>query len=422
MDLDLLSGFLAEPEPASSRTLLSDLPHNELTAGYSGTRDLVPKSLDPAQVSDIFPKSMSSAPLNPVVAKIEAIFEAMTDCILKEKGQLTIQLKSRHRKKTAVAGDGESPKTSKADSTMIRFPTKSPREAWKFAALLRILELSYEALVTATVTTKRDIYYRDPELFMKQAVVDRYVDDLACTFGVDRDALNVVAAAKGLVAGSFSIVRKYKSVIDFSTEDEGILVPNTREIEQIELQDVKWILVIEKEATFRTLATSHYWRDSQAGKGIIITAKGYPDIQTRQFLHHLYAIHPELPIHALVDFDPDGLGIASTYKHGSINLSHQSSLTVPSLNYLGVRSSDFVLPDRIEDERGILRLLARDRRIAGKMLEREDLDEEWRRELRVMLVLNVKAEIQILGGGESLGRWLDEKLCADLMEDIVMEE
>lgn len=65
---------------------------------------------------------------------------------------------------------------------------------------------------------------------------------------------------------------------------------------------------------------------------------------------------------------------------------------------------------------------ARDRRIAGKMLEREDLDEEWRRELRVMLVLNVKAEIQILGSGESLGRWLDEKLCADLMEDVVMEE
>lgn len=180
--------------------------------------------------------------------------------------------------------------------------------------------------------------------------------------------------------------------------------------------------MVEKEATFRTLATSHHWRDSQAGKGIIVTAKGYPDIQTRKFLHHLYVTHPELPIHALVDFDPDGLGIASTYKHGSINLSHQTSLTVPSLTYLGIRSSDFVLPERIEDERGVLRLSARDRRIAGKMLEREDLDEEWGRELRVMLMLNVKAEIQILGGWKSLGQWLDGKLCVDLMEDIVMQE
>jgi hypothetical protein len=39
----------------------------------------------------------------------------------------------------------------------------------------------------------RDIYYRDPELFMKQAVVDRYVGDLAYTLGVERDALNVAS-------------------------------------------------------------------------------------------------------------------------------------------------------------------------------------------------------------------------------------
>jgi hypothetical protein len=112
------------------------------------------------------------------------------------------------------------------------------------AALLRILELSHEALLTGVVTTKRfesifhfqifshfhlvskfpfshfhlspergysskvhyrilyqqvadaanrDIYYRDPELFTKQAVVDRYVDDLAYTLGVERDALNVAS-------------------------------------------------------------------------------------------------------------------------------------------------------------------------------------------------------------------------------------
>ena len=36
------------------------------------------------------------------------------------------------------------------------------------------------------------MYYRDPKLFMRQAVVDRYVDDIAYTFGVGRDALNVV--------------------------------------------------------------------------------------------------------------------------------------------------------------------------------------------------------------------------------------
>lgn len=50
------------------------------------------------------------------------------------------------------------------------------------------------------------------------------------------------------------------------------------------------------------------------------------------------------------------------------------------------------------------------------MLEKEMLGEygkesEWRRELQVMLMLNVKAEIQILSSGEGgLERWLDAKL------------
>lgn len=43
------------------------------------------------------------------------------------------------------------------------------------------------------------------------------------------------------------------------------------------------------------------------------------------------------------------------------------------------------------------------------MLEK-DVEEEWRRELQIMLMVNVKAEIQVLGNGEKLGEWLDGKL------------
>jgi meiotic recombination protein SPO11 len=171
------------------------------------------------------------------------------------------------------------------------------------------------------------------------------------------------------------------------------------------------------------LATNQYWKDSLAGKGILITvplpshsshpkltgiqAKGYPDIQTRQFLRHLSTHYPELPILCLVDFDPDGIGIMSTYKHGSMSLAHESAtLAVPSVQWLGVRSCDFL---QEEDVQGLSKLTARDRRIAVKMLER-DVEMEWRRELQVMLMLNVKAEIQVLGNGERLGEWLDMKL------------
>lgn len=50
-----------------------------------------------------------------------------------------------------------------------------------------------------------------------------------------------------------------------------------------------------------------------------------------------------------------------------------------------------------------------------KMMEKQvsadvRVDDEWKRELQVMLMLNIKVEIQILGNGEKLVRWLDEKL------------
>ncbi|KAE9364749.1 DNA topoisomerase IV, alpha subunit [Stipitochalara longipes BDJ] len=409
MDFDLLPEFASNYETGASQILLSNLQDR---------RRLTPEQIaeDPALERDFDRLDDENPNLNNrgvVITKIEDIFESIADCILNEGKELVILLKSRPKNKI-VANQDDSSSINKclgSESRKITFPSKSPREAWKFTALLRILELSHEALVTGTVTTKRDMYYRDPALFMRQAVVDRYVDDIAYTFGVGRDALNVVAAAKGLVAGSFSVERKDGSKIDYSIEPEGILIPSIKDIANVQVSNIQWILVIEKEATFRTLATNHYWKGSLAGKGILITAKGYPDIQTRQFLHLFSRQYPAIPIFALVDFDPDGIGIMSTYKHGSITLAHETNLTVPSMRWLGVRSCDFLETEK--DIQDLLNLTARDRRIAEKMLGKcvsEERDEEWKRELQVMLVLNVKAEIQILGNGEMLGKWLDKKL------------
>ncbi|KAA8573445.1 hypothetical protein EYC84_005030 [Monilinia fructicola] len=310
------------------------------------------------------------------------------------------------------AKDSKEPSSSR--TITVQFPNSSPREAWKFSALLRILELSHEALVTGNIITKRDMYYRDPELFTKQVIVDRFVDDIAYTLGLKRDDLNVMAAAKGLVAGFFVITRK-TSVIDYSSAAESKLVPWVKEIEHIDLSQVKWILVIEKEvATFRTLAEKRYWDSSIAGKGILLTAKGYPDIQSRQFLHYLEKHFPLIAIYALVDFDPDGIGIMSTYKHGSAALAHENEdLSVPSICWLGLRSTDMMQGG--EKNEGLLKLTKRDRRLALMILQRNVCqdngdEEEWRRELQIMLMLNKKAEIQIIGNGDALEDWLNRKL------------
>lgn len=137
---------------------------------------------------------------------------------------------------------------------------------------------------------------------------------------------------------------------------------------------------------------------------------------------------------ALVDFDPDGIAIMSTYKHGSYRLAHENvtskdapALNLPQLRWLGVQSHQISRTpvtesdtdnDTIADVQGLMRLTTRDRMKALKMLEwdlcaEDGLEQAWRRELQTMLMLNVKAEMQILDelpGG--LTSWLSTELGA----------
>lgn len=120
----------------------------------------------------------------------------------------------------------------------------------------------------------------------------------------------------------------------------------------------------------------------------------------------------------------------STYKHGSFNLSHENErLNVGSVKWLGVRSRDVLDKPRREEDRdviaadpaGLLRLSARDRKKAMKMLENSKVFEEggaereWRREVQVMLMLNVKAEMEILAESEGgLEAWARGRLVEEV--------
>lgn len=160
--------------------------------------------------------------------------------------------------------------------------------------------------------------------------------------------------------------------------------------------------------------------------------KGYPDLSTRAFLFLLsISSFPEQsspPVYALVDFDPDGINIMSTYKHGSWNLSHEDqNHNVPSICWLGPKSEDLLFnngdTDKCESEMvsdgegaGLLHLSLRDRRRAVGMMKKNKMkkngqDKEWKRELQVMLMLGLKAEMELLGNRKNgLEAWVERKL------------
>ncbi|KAI0256197.1 Spo11/DNA topoisomerase VI subunit A [Lactifluus subvellereus] len=256
-------------------------------------------------------------------------------------------------------------------------------------------------------TTKRDLFYKDVPLFKRQSVVDKLVDDLAATIDTRRAHLNVRASPKGLICGAGLSIHTVRGEVIQIAETEGTLIPVAEDILSLDFpNNVKWVLIVEKEAIFQTLCQLSFVRHPswQPGTGIMITGKGYPDLATRQFVKMLSDNLPStVPVVALVDGDAYGIDIVSVYKFGSVALRHEScKLAAPRVECIGVWASELAsqvsrtYTDRFGIERDALIPISHaDEKKARSMLCRE-LPERWKRELVHMLFTRRKAETEVL--------------------------
>ncbi|GAA5894025.1 DNA topoisomerase (ATP-hydrolyzing) [Sporobolomyces salmoneus] len=263
----------------------------------------------------------------------------------------------------------------------------------ELGCFLRVVELVLEGLIDDTISTKRDLYYRDVFLFRKQQTVDKIIDDLAAALKVRRSELNVVATSKGLFAGE--LVLRMTDGTTKSGSGEGSLIPPALLIDRLEASQVAWILVVEKDAIFHSLASTIGHKG--LGKGVLITGKGYPDVATRELVKRLADDFPSVPIMFLVDGDPHGIEIMSTFVLGSSAMSHDAfnlATGVERATWIGLRPTSLTGGSIPRDD--LLLLTPRDRKKILAMIRREWIPSEWRRELECMLHLNRKAEIEIL--------------------------
>ncbi|KAK6536606.1 hypothetical protein TWF281_000833 [Arthrobotrys megalospora] len=387
----------------------------------------------------------SSRPSRWVLEKIDEVFTAWLD-VIDSKGKLVIKLRGCERR---TLRSRSQPKW--VWKTLV-YPGPCQRDNQKFGAFVRLLELVREAIKLDKIYTKRDIYYKDVALFGSQRTVDNLVDDIASALGVPRRSLHITAAAKGLVCGDLNIFKTDGSIINCCIEGEGVLIPSSTDIEKVEIKDSDTVLIIEKEAIFRTLAESGDWK-RLPGRPIFVCGKGYPDIATREFAHYLYLTKnlagQYLDFYCLVDYDPHGLDIFTMYKNGSL-ISRASGtfyeqMAVPALRHLGVKFCDILeycsaegndgsasSGQNMEDTgivstgneqeprnkrvrytssppQGLLPMTLHDRAKAVSMLQRDhNTAVEHTDDLRKLLFVGYKAEIQVLG--DQLFRYLDEKL------------
>jgi meiotic recombination protein SPO11 len=169
---------------------------------------------------------------------------------------------------------------------------------------------------------------------------------------------------------------------------------------------------------------SDFWETLKL-EGILITAKGYADIISREFLNFVCTPskkngYRSCPVFGLFDYDPDGIAILSTYKYGSDTLRHETdSIRCIAMQWIGLDSSHIRRAISMTSTNGLVALSKRDRRLAATMLNRApfgDFGEEpgWRQALQTMLMLNLKAEIQFLETYEGgLGGWLTAQSITD---------
>ncbi|KAF9761256.1 hypothetical protein IL306_003903 [Fusarium sp. DS 682] len=176
-------------------------------------------------------------------------------------------------------------------------------------------------------------------------------------------------------------------------------------------------------------------------RGDLNIAKGFPDLTTRSFLNFVHTRYPQLPLLGLFDYDPDGVKIFRCYRYGSERLSHEADLGVPALQWLGITSAhlsrdhngtssgNFGPPNQlsitsIQCRDPVTYLNGRERATAISTLKKinqyspHEIEAlELRRELQLMTMLGIKAEIEWLDESGNLCSWLDGEIGEALISD-----
>ncbi|CAN1189655.1 Meiotic recombination protein SPO11-2 [Linum perenne] len=190
-----------------------------------------------------------------------------------------------------------------------------------FVRVWKVMELCYQTLSQEKRVTQRELFYKllcdSPEYFSSQPQVNRTIQDVVSLLRCSRFSLGIVASSRGVVAGR---LEPNQEIVDCSEcGSSGYSISGDLDLlDRLTMRtDARYIIVVEKHAIFQRLAEDRIFNHIPS---ILITAKGYPDMATRFLLHRMSRAFPHLPIFALVDWNPAGLAILSTFKHGSIGM------------------------------------------------------------------------------------------------------
>lgn len=180
--------------------------------------------------------------------------------------------------------------------------------------LIYIIEIILRNLKQNTHTTLRQVFYTNPKLFVSQNVSNRIIGKVTQIIKRPRESLNIYNSPKGIIRGNIFLKennsKQWVNCLDVF-ETRGHLICPFGIANMIIPEDVKFVLIIEKETIFFQLLDIKFIEIY--GPCILMTAKGFPDINTKRLLYEIHKKNRNLKIFCLTDYDAYGLTIAITY-------------------------------------------------------------------------------------------------------------
>ena len=256
-----------------------------------------------------------------------------------------------------------------------------------FVKLVRCLQFIERIVQNGELVMKRGFFYSHKDLFEGQRHSDEMLDAICNMLGVSLIDIHIVPSSKGMIAGNFCW-SVHGNV--FNCLQTTYLPAITDELLPL-IVGFTHVVIIEKETIFFQLVDSKFHETFPV---LLVTAKGYPDLNTRKFLCSIAKIGVVQV--ALVDLDPFGIDIYLCYKYGSIRSANELDCTLPELQHVGICFDDVVgqgvmsllIPLTVTDISKIFALQKKNCMQHEKYMKKE---------LDLMLLYSKKAEIEIIG-------------------------
>ncbi|KAI5952497.1 SPO11 [Candida jiufengensis] len=224
-----------------------------------------------------------------------------------------------------------------------------PYELSHLTAIIKLIKIVINHLSQPNnLTTIRDIYYQDVEIFnkkqqeCKKLLIDVFEDSLNWSLIND---LNIHPTQKGLFFDSFS--------------NEPMLIPinfeNYFENKKFCINDLK-IVVVEKDAVFHSFCQFLNLNSNSVKElnYIIITAKGFADKLTLRFLSFLNSTYKPIAIYGFFDSDVYGIMIYKQFNEncGNSNLNFNGIFLFDTnpISWLNITNRDFKIMSKMSND------------------------------------------------------------------------